>query len=379
MITADERKLLDSVSIDEPWKLVETFSTWVREHPNDVNRAMDHLVGRLKSFGMPVTVYEPALYLSLPGKARVEAGGKSYRAKPPSFSKPAPQGLSGELVYIPAKRSADIDNVFDMKLDKKVDHSSRVRGKIVISEGFASPGIVSQFQGIGAIGVIAVNHGADIHWGTCASIWGAPELDNAGRKAGIPAVAVNNPDGKALIELARQGGKVTIISELEERWFPANKLPVVEIKGSEEPEKYVLLHGHLDSWDVGVGDNAVGDAALLEIARVLWLHRSQLKRSVRIAWWPGHSTGRYAGSTWFANLPSIWRRTASPRWIATAPAAAGPASSSISTACRRRRPSSPRPSAMRRARACRPIAPAVPATTPSTTSASPATTCCHRP
>ncbi|HYV88027.1 MAG TPA: M28 family peptidase [Candidatus Polarisedimenticolia bacterium] len=301
MITADERKLLDSVSIDEPWKLVETFSTWVREHPNDVNRAMDHLVGRLKSFGIPVTVHEPALYLSLPGKARVEAGGKSYRAKPPSFSKPAPQGLSGELVYIPAKRSADIDNVFDMKLDKKVDHSSRVRGKIVISEGFASPGIVSQFQGIGAIGVIAVNHGADIHWGTCASIWGAPELGDLDRKAKIPAVAVNNADGKALIELAKQGSKVTIVAELEEGWFPGNKLPVVEIKGSEEPEKFVLLHGHLDSWDVGVGDNAVGDAALLEIARVLWLHRSQLKRSVRIAWWPGHSTGRYAGSTWFAD------------------------------------------------------------------------------
>jgi hypothetical protein len=34
---------------------------------------------------------------------------------------------------------------------------------------------------------------------------------------------------------------------------------------------------------------------------VLWQHRDSLKRSVRIAWWPGHSTGRYAGSTWFAD------------------------------------------------------------------------------
>jgi N-acetylated-alpha-linked acidic dipeptidase len=41
--------------------------------------------------------------------------------------------------------------------------------------------------------------------------------------------------------------------------------------------------------------------ALLEIARVLWQHRASLKRSVKIAWWPGHSTGRYAGSTWFAD------------------------------------------------------------------------------
>jgi hypothetical protein len=43
----------------------------------------------------------------------------------------------------------------------------------------------------------------------------------------------------------------------------------------------------------------------LEIARVLWKYRNNLKRSVRIAWWPGHSTGRYAGSTWYADKFAI--------------------------------------------------------------------------
>jgi hypothetical protein len=79
----------------------------------------------------------------------------------------------------------------------------------------------------------------------------------------------------------------------------------VQIEGAREAEKFVLLHGHLDSWDVGVGDNATGDATLLEIARVLWTHRDKLKRSVRIAWWPGHSTGRYAGRTWYADAFAI--------------------------------------------------------------------------
>jgi hypothetical protein len=40
---------------------------------------------------------------------------------------------------------------------------------------------------------------------------------------------------------------------------------------------------------------------LLELARILHGMRGRLNRSVRIAWWPGHSTGRYAGSTWFAD------------------------------------------------------------------------------
>ena len=40
---------------------------------------------------------------------------------------------------------------------------------------------------------------------------------------------------------------------------------------------------------------------MLEIARLLTENKSNLKRSVKIAWWPGHSTGRYAGSTWYAD------------------------------------------------------------------------------
>jgi hypothetical protein len=78
-------------------------------------------------------------------------------------------------------------------------------------------------------------------------------------------------------------------------------LPVAEIRGQQDADEFLLVHGHYDSWYEGIGDNATGDAALLELARVLWTLRDRLKRSVRIAWWPGHSTGRYAGSTWYAD------------------------------------------------------------------------------
>ena len=85
MLTDAERTVLDAVRIETPWELVEAFSTMVREHPRDVNRAMDMVAERLGKHGVPVTMHEPTLYLSLPGKARVEAGGKTYRAKPPAY------------------------------------------------------------------------------------------------------------------------------------------------------------------------------------------------------------------------------------------------------------------------------------------------------
>ena len=87
---------------------------------------------------------------------------------------------------------------------------------------------------------------------------------------------------------------------LREGWAPC-LVVVAEIRGSEDPDEFLLVHGHYDSWYVGIGDNATGDAALLELARVLHGLHGRLKRSVRIAWWPGHSTGRYAGSTWYAD------------------------------------------------------------------------------
>lgn len=295
-----ESDLLAQVSLDEPWALVESFSTFKREHPTDVNRGMDEVVSRLRKHGVEVTVHEPSLYLSLPGQARVEAGGKTFRAKPPAYSLDARNGMTGRIVHVGARHNAMIEDMFERKVESSAEMAERVRGKIVMSEGFASPGLISQFEELGAIGVIGINPGIDIHWGICTTVWGTPDLDDLPRKPKIPAVAVNKPDGEELIAIAESGGEVTIFTEMEEGWF-TSKLPEVFIRGTEEPEKYVFLHGHLDSWDVGVGDNATGDATMLEIARVLWANRGSLRRSVRICWWPGHSTGRYAGSTWFSD------------------------------------------------------------------------------
>ncbi len=291
------KDMLDEVSLDAPWELVELFSKTPRWQPKDVNKGADMIVKRLKALQVPVTVHEPEIYLSIPFEASVKAGRTVMRAKPPAYSVSTP-GVTAELAYVPAAYSKSIGKLFHR--NQTETDMSLLKGRIAISEGFAFPQKIREFELAGAVGVIAVNPGIDIHWGICTSIWGTPDLDDLPRKPGIPVVAVNNPDGAALIKLAGTAKKVTIAARLEEGWF-RQKVPVVEIRGAVEPEKFVLLHGHYDSWDVGVGDNATGDATMLEVARVLAKHAGKLRRSVRIAWWPGHSTGRYAGSTWFAD------------------------------------------------------------------------------
>ncbi len=296
--------ILAEVSLDVAWPLVEKFSTFPRWKPEDVNASAGMIVAALEAAGVPVTVHEAEVYLSVPFDARVKAGGRTIRAKPPAYAIDCRQGVSAPIVHVPATYSRSIGSLFAKNQDPALSDESRLRGKIVISEGFAFPQKIREFEEKGAIGVIAMNPGTDIHWGICTSIWGTPDLDDLPRKPKIPVVAVNNADGKALIAMAEAGETVTIETEMEEGWY-VQKLPVVEIKGTVEPDKFVLLHGHYDSWDVGVGDNATGDATMVEIARVLWKNRGKLRRSVRIAWWPGHSTGRYAGSTWYADRFAI--------------------------------------------------------------------------
>ncbi|CAM5762920.1 M28 family metallopeptidase [Bosea minatitlanensis] len=279
MLNDVERRIVNEITIDEPWALVETFAQLRREKPHEVNRGMDCLIDRLARLGVPATTYVPEIYLSQPGRAHVKLDGQFLRAKPVAFSADARAGVTGRLRPWPTTDAQDC---------------------IVVGKGLPTPELVNEAQRAGARAVIAANPGADIHWGTCSDVWGSPGLADLERRTRIPVVGVNRPDGERLLTAADAGTMVELVSEIDDGWFP-QKIVVVDIRGSQEPEKFVLLHGHLDSWDVGVGDNAVGNAALLEIARILYLHQDSLRRSVRIAWWPGHSAGRYAGSTWYAD------------------------------------------------------------------------------
>lgn len=298
-----EQALLNHVTIAEPWALVERFAGLARISGSQEERAgAAYIVERLRALGIPHQVYEPELLLSIPLSARVEVASPhnlSLHAKTPAFSlSTGPQGLSGEVVYVPRRTDTDPAHIFTPEMD---DQGLDLRGKIVLFEGFSGPDEVDFFTQRGAIGHIFVNPGKRIHWSICTTIWGTPDLDSIARKPQIVALDVNREDGDRLIDLARHGPlHVTLHTQLEEGWFNC-PLVVAEIPGSVEPEKFLLVHGHHDSWDVGVGDNATGDAALLELARVFWDHRQHLKRSVRVAWWPGHSTGRYAGSAWYAD------------------------------------------------------------------------------
>jgi N-acetylated-alpha-linked acidic dipeptidase len=291
-----EQTVVDAVRLDDAWALVEELSTLVRDSGGeDERRAFDSIAARLAAWGVPHTLHRPEALISLPGRASVTVGGRRFEGKTPSMAA-ATEGLSGPLVH----EAADFSGEGVTAQARSVDAAADVGGRVVLTEGLPLPPSVVDLERRGAAGIVLISPGERIHEGICTPVWGSPDLRTHGRKPRIPVVAVSRRDAAELIALADAGAEATLVTELDEGWRPIPVL-VAEIPGAVEPERFVLLHGHVDSWHVGVGDNATGDATLLEVARVLWEHRHRLARSVRVAWWSGHSHGRYAGSTWFAD------------------------------------------------------------------------------
>ena len=304
-----EQAMRDAIRLDEPRALLDKFVTLVRESGTaPEEEAGNYLVERLRALGIPVTLHTPDLYISLPERAEVTVTSsgerKSLRARPPAMARSTgDQPVAGEVCYIASRYAAGTSTLFDVPDAARGGDTGTdpVKGRIVLTEGFSMPGPVQAFERRGAIAQIYVHPGTNIHEGICTSIWGAPTAESIGRKPTTPVVCINHPDGEALIAAVQQGTvQAEVKTWLREGWMRC-LLPVAEIRGQTDPDEFLLLHGHYDSWYEGIGDNATGDAALLELARLLWNSRDRLKRSVRIAWWPGHSTGRYAGSTWYAD------------------------------------------------------------------------------
>lgn len=301
--SAVEKSLVDEITTELPNAILEKFSTLIRESGSEDERiAADFLVGFLEEWNGPHQVHNPDLYLSVPKKSFLKVTGpveKEYRVKSPSFSViTGDQGITGEVVYISTGYAKGINDIFGA--DNPQDMGD-LTGKVILTEGFPMPGKVQEFTDKGAAAMLFISPGNSIHEGICTTIWGAPDLTNILDEPAIPVMAINKPDGQELIALCKEGPvQVEFKTDLEKGWFTC---PIIDvfIEGTEEPEKYVLLHGHLDSWHEGIGDNATGNAALLEMVRILHNNRGKLKRSVRVAIWTGHSTGRYGGSTWFAD------------------------------------------------------------------------------
>lgn len=111
----------------------------------------------------------------------------------------------------------------------------------------------------------------------------------------IPEIVVRQDQAGALRDLLKDGGEVDVEFDIRNRFQGEVDVynVIAELKGTEKPDEYVVVCGHLDSWHQATGatDNGTGTTSTLEAARILTAAGVKPRRTIRFCLWGGEEQG----------------------------------------------------------------------------------------
>ncbi|WP_339251778.1 M28 family peptidase [Sporosarcina sp. FSL W8-0480] len=246
----------------------------------DELKAFKYIESTLRSFGIKTSLKFHDAFISLPLKSELLIDGVSFPCITTSMSGATGEdGVSLNLLYIEDNMLLD-DPLFDCT------------GKALIIHGFAERGIVQKAMIKGAKGCIFIN-GEYVHNMIVSPVWGNPTRKTIHEIPRLYILNVAQNAGMKIIEAAKEQKQAHITTRLDEGW---RKIPslIADIEGEEDSDQYILFSGHVDSWHYGAMDNGTANAVMIEVARII--SQYPLRRSLKVAFWSGHSHGRYAGS-----------------------------------------------------------------------------------
>ena len=178
-----------------------------------------------------------------------------------------------------------------------------VRGKIAVVEGLGMdmPAIVARAEEHGCLATICISSDNHLHQMVVSTVWGNPTPEIVDLLPKTPTVTIHADAGKRLRALMAKGPlHLRLRTRVQTGWKDLPLL-VADMAAPVNCEHFVLVSGHVDCWFYGAMDNAAANATMLEVARLLAKQRQYWQRNLRLAFWSGHSHGRYAGSTWYAD------------------------------------------------------------------------------
>lgn len=111
----------------------------------------------------------------------------------------------------------------------------------------------------------------------------------------IPTAAIAIEDADLLRRMYDRGEKIEVHIQMSAKTHDdkISRNTLVDFKGTEQPEKLVIVSGHIDSWDVGQGAMDDGGGVFISWAVPVILQRLNLrpKRTVRSIFWTAEEPG----------------------------------------------------------------------------------------
>lgn len=188
-----------------------------------------------------------------------------------------------------------------------------VKGKIVFFNGAMNPELINTFEAyggcskqryagayeagkLGAVGVIvrSLNLRQDDfpHTGSMSYM----DLPNSQR---IPSAAISTNDANKLSEVLKKDKNLEFYFKQSCKQFEdvLSYNVIGEITGSEFPNEYMVVGGHLDSWDLGDGshDDGAGVVQSMDVLRLLKESGIKPKRTIRVVLFMNEENGLRGG------------------------------------------------------------------------------------
>ncbi len=218
--------------------------------------------------------------------------------------------LGGSVATSVAGIEAEVIEVKSFEELEKLG-TNKVKGKIVFFNRPMDPTKISTFNAYGG----AVNQrwaGASkaAKYGAVASVTRSMGLriDNfphAGSMSyvdtlpKIPAVAISTQGAEELHALLNLNGTAKLFIKTSCKTNPdVESFNVIgEIKGSEKPDEYIVVGGHLDSWDNGTGahDDGAGCVQSMEVLRIFKALKYTPKHTIRVVLFMNEENGLRGG------------------------------------------------------------------------------------
>ncbi len=206
------------------------------------------------------------------------------------------EGISAEVIEVKSLAEAE---ALGAKAKGKIVFYNGAFDNTLINTGEAYGGCVGQrFSGaatvgkFGAVGVIvrSMTNGINDYPHT-----GSMGYGDLPKEQYIPAAAISSRAAENLSNHLKEQPKLQFYFQQNCKTLPdAPSFNVVgEIKGSENPDKIMVVGGHLDSWDLGDGahDDGTGVVQSLEVAYLFKKNNIKPKNTIRIVFFMNEENG----------------------------------------------------------------------------------------
>ncbi|NLP58817.1 M20/M25/M40 family metallo-hydrolase [Lutibacter sp. B1] len=262
--------LLTSLKFDKVWLQPVMVPHWVRGKKEEA-----YFTSNGTTYNVPICALGGSISTSKNG-----VKGEVIEVKSLEEAEKLGEQLKGKIVF------------FNRPFDDTLIETFRAYGGCV-DQRYSGAKVTGKFGALGVI-VRSMTHNIDDFPHTGAMSYGEiPENEK------VPTAAISTKAANLLSETLKTNPTLEFFFKQNCETLPdAPSFNVIgEITGSEFPEKYITVGGHLDSWDLadGAHDDGTGIVQSIEVLRLLKLNGIKPKHSIRVVLFMNEENGLRGG------------------------------------------------------------------------------------